>query len=90
MRQFNVGQTYYVVQYKDDKLATPIISSCAYKGLGAMLGGEQEHLFSLVGFADTELSFLECDLNTLILDLPAVIKELLSINLATKGIDNAP
>jgi hypothetical protein len=87
-RNLVVGQIYYMIQYEDQKLSRPIISSFTYKGPIEKNGKELQHLFSALGLADENL-FLSDQNLSLMLDLPSVVKELTAPNLAKNGIDHA-
>jgi hypothetical protein len=87
-RQLNIGQIYYIIQYKDEKLARPIVSSFKYAGRIEKDADASEHRFTLLGFANEELFLRESDL-TIVLDLAGLIKELSTPNLAHNGIDHA-
>ena len=77
-----------MIQYEDRNLTRPIISSCKYDGLTDGGTGDRKHCFSIMGFSQEKLFLRERDLN-LILDLPGLIEELRTPDLAAKGIDHA-
>ncbi|MBS1141278.1 MAG: hypothetical protein H6R13_2731 [Proteobacteria bacterium] len=82
-----IGQTYYIIQYEDEKLTIPMISSWRYKERTAKDSEDREHLFALVGFSEDELMLRERDLD-IVLDLAGLVKELTTPNIAAKGIDH--
>ncbi len=83
-----VGRIYYMIQYEDPKLTRPVVSSCKYDGPTDKGSGDRNHCFSILGFSQEKLFLREQDLK-LILDLPGLVKELSTPDLAAKGIDHA-
>ena len=87
-RALTVGQIYYIIQYEDEKLTRPVVSSFVYKGRSDEGPEKGDHLFSLLGLGDSELFLSDRNLD-IVLDKNGLIKELSTPNLAHSGIDHA-
>ncbi len=86
-RALTVGQIYYIIQYEDEKLTIPMISSWRYSERISKDSEDREHLFTLVGFSEDKLMLRERDLD-IVLDLTGLVKELTTPNISAKGIDH--
>jgi hypothetical protein len=80
-----VGEIYYMVQYVDEALTRPVVSSFRYNGRT----DSGTHYFSMLGLGDVNV-FLEDSQVEEMLELAAMVKELTTPDLARTGLIHVP
>jgi hypothetical protein len=72
-REFEVGEIYYMLQYRGSRDRTPLISSYEYKG--TVDGKPHTHFFSSTGLSDANVFLEAAQLNSMV-DLNGLRKAL--------------